>query len=78
MRHRSKPHRFENQLAVAKERLQQEVAKLPAGSERDLLVRKLSQVDTAERMNAWLSSPGLSTPTRVPRATGTWKNAPKR
>jgi len=78
MRHRSKPHRFEDQLAVEKERLEREVAKLPGGFERDALVRKIRQVDTAERMNAWLSSRGLSMPTPVPWASGTRKNAPKR
>jgi len=78
MRHRSKPHSFEDQLAVAKERLEREVAKLPGGSERDVLVRKIRQVDTAAHINAWLSSRGLSMPTLAPWAIGTRKNAPKR
>ena len=78
MRHPSKPHNFEDLLAVEKERLGREVAKLPSGFERDALVRKIRQVDTAERMNAWLSPRGLSMPTPVPWASGKVKNTPKR
>ena len=73
MRHRSKPHRFEDQLALEKERLEREVAKLPGGSERDVLVRKIRQIDTAAHINAWLSSRGLSMPTPAPWAIGTRK-----
>jgi hypothetical protein len=78
MRHQSKPHSFEDQLAVEKERLEREVAKLPGGSERDALVGKIRQLDTAGRINAWLSSRRLSMRTPVPWASGTPKNAPKR
>ena len=78
MRHPSKPHSFEDLLAVEKERLEQEVAKLPSGFERDALVKKIRQVDTAERMNAWLSSRRLLMPTPVPWASGKRKNALKR
>jgi hypothetical protein len=78
MRHSSKPHSFEDLLAVEKEQLEREVGNLPSGFETNALVRKITQVDTAERMNAWLSSQGLSMPTPVPWASGKRKNAPKR
>lgn len=40
----------------------QEAAKLPYGKERDELLRKARQLETASHMNEWLSSPGLSPP----------------
>jgi hypothetical protein len=40
-----------------------EAANLPHGWEREELLRKARQLETASRMNAWLSSPGLSPPT---------------
>jgi hypothetical protein len=40
-----------------------EAAKLPHGRERDELLRKARQLETASHMNAWLASPGLATPT---------------
>jgi hypothetical protein len=52
MRHRSKPHSFEHQIAAEKERLRREIAKLPRGSERDALVRKIGQLDAAAHINA--------------------------
>jgi hypothetical protein len=38
----------------------QQAAKLPHGKERDHLLRKARQLETASHMNDWLSSPGLS------------------
>jgi hypothetical protein len=35
---------------------------LPAGKNRDALLRKARQIDTASHINEWLSSPGLQTP----------------
>ena len=40
----------------------QEAAKLPYGREREELLRKARQLETASHMNEWLSSPGLSPP----------------
>jgi hypothetical protein len=39
-----------------------EAQKLPRGKERDALVRKARQLETASHMNQWLSSPGLKPP----------------
>jgi hypothetical protein len=39
-----------------------EAGKLPYGKERDALVRKARQLDTASHINQWLSSPELKPP----------------
>jgi hypothetical protein len=39
-----------------------EAQKLPHGKERDALVRKARQLETASQINQWLSSPGLQPP----------------
>jgi hypothetical protein len=39
-----------------------EAQKLPHGKEREALVRKARQLETASRINKWLSSPGLAAP----------------
>jgi hypothetical protein len=36
----------------------------PQGPERDVLVKKIRQIETASHINAWLSSPGLQLPRR--------------
>ena len=42
--------------------LRQQAAKLPMGLERDRLLREARQLETASRVNEWLSSPGLKKP----------------
>jgi hypothetical protein len=37
--------------------------KLPQGKEREDLLRKARQLETASHINEWLSSPGLQPPT---------------
>jgi len=61
-RHRSKPHSFEDQLAAEKGRLTAQLALTPHGPARDALVEKIRQIETASRLNEWLSSPGLRPP----------------
>jgi hypothetical protein len=39
-----------------------EAQKLPHGKEREALVRKARQLETASHINEWLSSPGLTPP----------------
>ncbi|HEY8671939.1 MAG TPA: hypothetical protein VIL63_13930 [Terriglobales bacterium] len=39
-----------------------EAEKLPYGKERDALVRKARQLQTASQINQWLSSPELQPP----------------
>lgn len=39
-----------------------EAEKLPPGKDRDTLLKKARQMDTASHINDWLSSPGLRQP----------------
>jgi hypothetical protein len=39
-----------------------EAQKLPYGKDRDALVRKARQLETASQISQWLSSPGLRPP----------------
>ena len=52
------PERLDHKI----ERLRTEAEKLPHGSERDTLLRKARQTETASHVNEWLSSPGLQPP----------------
>jgi hypothetical protein len=45
------------------EAFKQEAAQLPYGKERDELLRKARQLETASQINKWVSSPGLTPPT---------------
>lgn len=58
-RRRSVPHSFEEQIAAVKSRLEAQAATLPPGLQKDVLLDKIRQLETASRMNAWLTSPGL-------------------
>jgi hypothetical protein len=53
---------FEERLAEHKASLEQKAARLKPGPERDELLRKAGQIDTAVHINAWLNSPGLQAP----------------
>jgi hypothetical protein len=61
---RSRPtlHLFGDRLANEKKRLEAQLAELQQGRERDQLLQKLRQLDTASHINEWLSSPGLQSP----------------
>jgi hypothetical protein len=61
-RRRSTPHSFEDQIAAEKSRLEQQAATLPPGPQRDAVLKKIRQLETASRMNEWLTSPGLQSP----------------
>lgn len=57
------------QLLSLNERLEQEATRLraqaeqlPFGQRREELIRKAHQAETATRIDAWLSSPGLRNP----------------
>jgi hypothetical protein len=56
------PHSFEENIAAEKARLEAQVAKLRPGLQRDGLLRKIRQLETASHINDWLSSPGLEPP----------------
>jgi hypothetical protein len=53
---------FPDRLTQEAERLREEAEKLPHGPEREALLRKARQADTALHMDEWLSSPGLQPP----------------
>jgi hypothetical protein len=63
-RRQSHPHSFEDQLAAEKVRLRLHLASAPRGPDRDMLITKLRQIETASHINEWLSSPGLQPPRR--------------
>jgi hypothetical protein len=44
------------------EAFKHEAEKLPYGREREELLRKASQLETASHINEWVSSPGLEPP----------------
>jgi hypothetical protein len=58
----SKPHSFEDRIAAEKSRAEEQLAGVSHGPQRDALVRKIRQLDTASHMNEWLMSPGLRSP----------------
>jgi hypothetical protein len=51
-----------DRLAHEAERLRQNARTVPVGKERESLLRKARQLETASHINEWLSSPGLQTP----------------
>ena len=64
-RRRSIPHTFEDRIAAEKARLEAQVAKLKPGPQKDGLLKKMSQLETASHINQWLTSPGLQPPKPV-------------
>ena len=58
---RKKPS-LEEQWRAEAETLKREAEQLPQGKEREGLLRKARQLETASRVNEWLSSPGLAPP----------------
>jgi len=61
-RRRSVPHTFEENIAAERAKLEARIAQLKPGPQRDGLLRKIRQLDTASHMNEWLTSPGLRPP----------------
>jgi hypothetical protein len=54
---------FEERWAEQRQVLLKQAEALPFGKERDDLLRKAGQLETALHVNEWLSSPGLQSPT---------------
>jgi len=52
------PDRLDQEAA----RLRAEAEKLPPSTERDAILRKARQAETASHVNEWLTSPGLQPP----------------
>ena len=53
---------LEERLANQAERLRKQAKTMPAGAERDDLIRRARQNETAANLNAWLTSTGLASP----------------
>lgn len=54
MRRRSEPHTFEQRLDAQRQRLEHEIAGLPDGQQRDSVVARLDQLQTAAEMYDFL------------------------
>ena len=61
-RHFNKILSFPDRLDQETERLREEAKKTPPGIEREMLLRKVRQAETASHVNEWLASPGLQRP----------------
>lgn len=53
---------FGERLATQAGQLRDQAKTLPPGAEREELLRKARQTETAAHMNEWLNSPGLQPP----------------
>jgi hypothetical protein len=62
MRHRSEPHTFDERLSAERSRIEAALESAAPGPERDVLERKLRQIETALHINVWLSSRELQPP----------------
>jgi hypothetical protein len=54
---------LEERLADEAGQLRDQAKMLPAGAERESLLRRAKQCDTASHITEWLNSPGLRQPT---------------
>lgn len=54
---------LQDRLAAWARQVREQAAKLPPGPERDALLKKASQADTASRLDQWANSSGLQPPT---------------
>ena len=54
---------LEERLADEAKRLRLQAENVPFGAERERLIRRARQAETALHMNEWLRSPGLQAPT---------------
>ena len=63
MRQSSPPDTFDKRLSEEKARTEAQLKVTEPGAPQDLLRRKLEQIETASRMNRWLTSKDLQPPT---------------
>ena len=62
-RQRSGPQTFDQNLEAERDRLLLQLESTEPGPLRELIVRKLQQLDAAANMHEWLTSPELQPPT---------------
>lgn len=55
-------HLFGNRIANEKKRLEALAAEREPGQEHEDLLKEIRQLDTADHIDEWLSSPGLQAP----------------
>ncbi|MCC8965616.1 hypothetical protein H8A95_25700 [Bradyrhizobium sp. Pear76] len=55
-------HSLEHRLLAEAKSLREEARALPTGIEKERLLQKARQADTAAHLSEWLSSPGLLSP----------------
>jgi hypothetical protein len=60
---RSDENTLNERLAVEATHLRERANTLPAGAERDDLLKKARRLEVASQLDNWLSSPGLRSPT---------------
>jgi hypothetical protein len=53
---------FKDRLASFSKEAREQAGALPPGPERDTLLKKASQADTASHLDDWANSPGLQPP----------------
>jgi hypothetical protein len=53
---------FEDRLANEAHRLKEQAKEAPYGPQREMLLRKARQAETAAHISEWLASPGLAAP----------------
>jgi hypothetical protein len=53
---------LEDRLAQEAKRLRDQAKTMPAGPEREILIRKARQAETGSHMSEWLRSPELQPP----------------
>ena len=53
---------FKDRLASFAKQAREQAEELPPGAERDDMLRKARQADTASHLNEWVNSPGLQPP----------------
>lgn len=53
---------FKDRLALEALRLKEQAKTIPHGREREAILRKARQTETASHVDEWLSSPGLQAP----------------
>jgi hypothetical protein len=61
-RHFSQATTLDESLEVQAKRLRKEAQGTPPGVDRDLLIRRARQAETAAHMRDWVASPGLQPP----------------
>ena len=59
---RSVSQTFEDRIAAEKAQLEAQAAKVKPGPEKNALLRKIRQYETAANISGWLSSPELQPP----------------